>query len=125
MPRAYAGIGPDNAEREAALFYPDLDMRSHVWNDMPMTDTRNDMLFHLMGAGRPESPYTHSRARVLRAYRELRRAGATPTHAMELINTRIYRELSQVGMTQHYIAMREWDLAHARRYLGIIIQRGW
>lgn len=129
MPCAYAGIGPDDAEREAALFPPDLDTRSHVWNDMPMTDTRNDMLFHLMGAGRPESPYTHSRARVLTQYFALRRAGATPTHAMQVILTSKERALVSVLDCDipdgHAIASLEWDKEHARRCLGIIIQRGW
>lgn len=75
-----------------------------------------------------ESPYHHSRARVLTAYAAMRRLDILPIHAMEAILSGIHRDLIQLGLTttgrseahQHREAELEWDRHHARRYLGII-----
>jgi hypothetical protein len=73
-----------------------------------------------------ESPYHHSRARVLTAYAAMRRLDILPIHAMEAILSGIHRDLIQLGLTtperghQRREAALEWDRHHARRYLGII-----
>lgn len=70
------------------------------------------------------TPYTHSRARVLLMYRQFRQRGILPIHAMEAVLTKQHRALAlcstYVQLSSLDIAKLEWDIAHAKRYLGWI-----
>lgn len=70
------------------------------------------------------SPYTDSRARVLRAYRVIRQqTELTPTQCMMVLHAGLEQALTDDTLTDHERSKVAWDLAHCKRYLGMVLYR--